>query len=59
MVFVEFLEFIARVSLYAFQGTEYEGLPLHLKIDTTMDNFANIVEMKKAEFHDHPDYYHE
>lgn len=59
MVFVEFLEFIVRVTILAFQESEDEIVPLHLKIDAVMEAIALIVGMKKAEFFDHPDYYYE
>eukprot|EP01017_Pseudomicrothorax_dubius_P034829 TRINITY_DN4812_c0_g4_i1.p1 TRINITY_DN4812_c0_g4~~TRINITY_DN4812_c0_g4_i1.p1 ORF type:complete len:299 (-),score=83.70 TRINITY_DN4812_c0_g4_i1:130-1026(-) len=59
MQLVEFYEFIARLADYGFIGTENECIPLHLKVDAAMETFASLVEMTKAEFSDHADYYDE
>ena len=43
MIFVEFLDFIARISVVKFMGTEMEELPLSQKIAYILDDLFVVI----------------
>ena len=43
MTFLEFLEFIGRISDIWFENTEYEELPLHRKIEYFLERMLKLV----------------
>eukprot|EP01017_Pseudomicrothorax_dubius_P024524 TRINITY_DN2605_c0_g1_i1.p2 TRINITY_DN2605_c0_g1~~TRINITY_DN2605_c0_g1_i1.p2 ORF type:complete len:419 (+),score=96.01 TRINITY_DN2605_c0_g1_i1:266-1522(+) len=57
LLFSEFLEFIVRIADLCFRGTESEDLPLHLKVDSTLENIATILGFPRKDFVDLPEYY--
>ena len=48
LIFVEFLEFLARVSDLFFAGSEMETLELHEKIEYVLDEILPIVNYKRV-----------
>jgi len=49
MPFVEFLEFIGRISLVKFVGTELEDLNLAQKIAYVLDDLFSVIGMTRNE----------
>ena len=48
LLYVEFLEFIARVADLFFKGSEMDDLELHEKIEHILDEILPIVEAKRV-----------
>ena len=47
MMFVEFLEFLARVAELYFEGSEMEELDLHIKLEHLLDEILPLVKTKR------------
>ena len=43
MIFVEYLEFLARVAELYFEGSEMEELDLHVKLEYLLDELLPLV----------------
>ena len=48
MVFVELLEFLARVAELYFEGSEMEELELHTKLEHLLDEILPLVNAKRV-----------
>ena len=47
LVYVEFLEFIARLALKLFKGSEMEELTLNQKVETILDYMFDYLHLKR------------
>ena len=48
MEFVEFLEFIARLAVMRFSGTELEDFALKQKLEFVLDDLFRVVEESRV-----------
>ena len=46
--YVEFLEFLARIAVLYFEGSEMEELELHEKLEYLLDEILPIIEAKRV-----------
>ena len=49
LLFVEFLEFIARLAVLRFNGTELEDFELKQKVEFVMDDIFKVVGESRVE----------
>lgn len=48
LVYVEFLEFLARVAELYFEGSEMEELDLHIKLEYLLDEIFTLIGAKRV-----------
>ena len=48
LLYVEFLEFLARIAVLYFEGSEMEELELHEKLEYLLDEILPIIEAKRV-----------
>ena len=48
MIYVEFLEFLARIAELYFEGSEMEEIDLHLKLEYLLDELLPMVNAKRV-----------
>ena len=48
MIYVEFLEFLARIAELYFEGSEMEEIDLHRKLEYLLDELLPMVNTKRV-----------
>ena len=48
---------IVKAEITEYKDHTVDSLPQHLKVDLLMGHLMELIEDKKASFHDHADYY--
>ena len=48
MIYVEFLEFLARIAELYFEGSEMEDLELNIKLEYLLDEMLPLVDAKRV-----------